>query len=196
MLTRADLATDPEIRAALEALLLAEHANDPTTALLKEVGVCRGQVRMDVLIVNGVLHGFEIKSDRDSLRRLPAQVELYSKVLDKATLVVGDRHVHEALGLLPAWWGILLFRQRPASVDFVPVRSASQNPTPDPRAIAEFLWREDALALLEAKGAARGMRGKPRRMLWDCVCATLRAEEIAAAVRERLLSRAAHPAPR
>ena len=32
-------------------------------------------------LVSGTLHGYEIKSDRDSLRRLARQVALYSAVL-------------------------------------------------------------------------------------------------------------------
>jgi hypothetical protein len=187
-------ATDPEIRVALEAMLLAEHAHDPATVLMTEVGVCRGQVRVDVLVVNGVLHGFEIKSDRDSLRRLPSQVELYSKVLDRATLVVGDRHFDEARELVPPWWGILRIRRVGGELGLVPMQPPQPNPAPDPRAIAEFLWRDDALALLEARGAARGMRGKPRRVVWDCVCENLRIDEISAAVRDHLRSRAAPPA--
>ena len=35
---------------------------------VEELGVCRGRVRVDVAVVNGTLHGYEIKSDRDSLR--------------------------------------------------------------------------------------------------------------------------------
>ena len=65
--------------------------------MVDELGVCRGQVRIDVAVVNGRFHGYEIKSDRDSLRRLDGQVDLYSKVLDRATIVVGDRHFTEAL---------------------------------------------------------------------------------------------------
>src|SRR6266511_802692 len=69
---------DAAIRPALRERLLRRHATDADTVLIEELGLCRGKVRVDLALVNGSLHGFEIKSDRDSLRRLSAQVGLYS----------------------------------------------------------------------------------------------------------------------
>ena len=60
--------------------------------------------------VNGVMHGFEIKSDIDSLARLPHQTELYSSVFDKITLVVGATHLYHAFNIIPDWWGVLVAR--------------------------------------------------------------------------------------
>lgn len=95
---------DREIRDALLAILRESHAGDDDVALLEELGLCRGEVRVDVTLVNGTLHGYEIKSDRDSLRRLVRQVALYSAVLDRATLVVGERHLLDAANVVPSWW--------------------------------------------------------------------------------------------
>lgn len=67
--------------------------------------LARGACRVDVCVINGHLHGYEIKSDVDTLRRLPLQQQFYSDVLDKATIVVGQRHLDHALETLPAWWG-------------------------------------------------------------------------------------------
>jgi hypothetical protein len=47
------------------------------------------------------------------------------------------------------------------------------------------------MALLEERNAARGVRGKPRRIVWDRVCDRFGVDEIAAAVRARLKTRAA-----
>ena len=57
-------------------------------------------------VVNGSLKGFEIKSDRDTLKRLGRQSEIYSKVFDTITLVTSECHLTPALDLIPAWWGI------------------------------------------------------------------------------------------
>ena len=110
---------DTDIRAALRNKLTSTYGNHPETVVLDELGVCRGEVRVDVAVVNGKIHGYEIKSDRDSLRRLAGQVELYGKVLDQATLVVGERHFDAAAAMLPEWWGLLL-------VDFTSSRRASE----------------------------------------------------------------------
>lgn len=180
---------DCEIRAALLAILRESHVNDDDVALLEELGLCRGDVRVDVTLVNGSLHGYEIKSDRDSLRRLPHQVRVYSAVLDRATLVVGERHACDAINVVPAWWEILLAKLTPAGLVLTQLRPGHFNQNRDSRALVELLWLDDALALLDARNAVRGFRSKPRRVVWNRVCEIYDVDEIAAAVRERLKSR-------
>jgi len=177
---------DAEIRPALRQHLLRCHGHDGDTVLVEELGLCRGQVRVDLAVVNGSLHGFEIKSDRDSLRRLSVQVDVYSQVLDRATLVVGDRFAPLAASLVPPWWGIVRVSRKASGLRFTTVRRARSNPHRSARVLAELLWSAQALELLERRGAAKGMRGKPRRVLWDRVCECFSVDEIAEAVRRRL----------
>jgi hypothetical protein len=177
---------DADIRPALRQHLLRRHGDETDTVLVEELGLRRGQVRVDLAVVNGSLHGFEIKSDRDSLRRLAVQVDLYSQVLDRATLVVGDRFAPLAPSLVPAWWGIVRVSRRASGLQFTALRRSKVNPQRNARVLAELLWSTQALELLEDRGVAKGMRGKPRRVLWDRVCECLSVDEIAAAVRQRL----------
>lgn len=193
-LARSPLA-DADIRPALRTRLLSRHATEPETVILDELGVCRGQVRVDVAVVNGIVHGYEIKSDRDSLRRLAAQADLYGRVLDRATLVVGQRHLEEAFEVVPAWWGVLRVESTATGARLVRQRHGALNHMRDPRALVEFLWLEDALALLERQNAARGVRGKSRRFIWDRICERIEIDEIAAAVRSHLKARAGSPDP-
>lgn len=185
------LLADTDIRPALKTRLVAEHMNDAGTVLLEELGVCRGQVRIDLAVVNGLLHGFEIKSDRDSLRRLASQADLYSKVFDRTTLVVGKRHLDEALTIIPCWWGVWRVEPTWQGPRFKVVRRGSRNAGLDPRLLVELLWLDEAVTLLEQRGAARGIKGKPRRVVWDRVCEYLCTNEIATAVRDHLKARAA-----
>lgn len=186
---------DAEIRFVLRSRLSQKHANKSRTVFIEELGLCRGQVRVDLSVVNGLLHGYEIKSDRDSLRRLNNQVELYGKVFDRATLVVGERHLAEALDNVPVWWGILLAHRSAKKLQIKTVRSPRSNPKKDPRALVELLWLDDALALLEERDAARGYRGKARWIVWDRVCELCSLNEIAKAVRTQLKARAKKRAP-
>ncbi len=71
------------------------------------------------------------------------------------------------------------------------IRRARKNPSRDSRSLAELLWLDDAMALLEQREATRGVRGKPRRMVWDRVCETFDLDEVASAVRMRLKARTA-----
>jgi hypothetical protein len=189
-----DLA-DSDIRPALRLRLLAQHAREADSVILEELGLCRGQVRVDLAVVNGLLHGYEIKSDRDSLRRLSGQVDVYGRVLDRATLVVGERHLSESLEIVPIWWGILRMEPMYRSPRFKTVRRGRRNPGRDPRSLVELLWLDDAVAMLERRQAARGIKGKPRRAVWDRVCEHFDVEEIATEVRARLKARATRPAP-
>jgi len=186
---------DAEIRPALREHLLRRHASEADTILIEELGLRRGQVRVDLAVVNGSLHGFEIKSDRDSLRRLAVQVDLYSQVLDRATLVVGERFAPHATSLVPVWWGVLRVSRKPGGLGFTTLRRSGVNPQRNARVLAELLWAGQALALLEERNAATGMRGKPRRVLWDRVCEYLSVEEIAAAVRDRLRANSGSEVP-
>jgi hypothetical protein len=52
--------------------------------------------RTDIAVINGSLHAFEIKSDSDSLDRLPSQIEAYQGVFEYITLVCGSRLLKRA----------------------------------------------------------------------------------------------------
>jgi hypothetical protein len=184
--TREPGMADANIRPALREYLLRRHGYDTGTVLVEELGLLRGHVRVDLAVVNGSLHGYEIKSDRDSLRRLGVQVDLYGQVLDRATLVVGDRFAPLAPSLVPAWWGVVKVTRTARGPRFTTLRRSKLNSHRNPRVLAELLWSDQVLELLERRGAARGMRGKPRRVLWDRVCECFSVDEIAAAVRQRL----------
>jgi len=186
---------DSEIRSLLRSRLSPKPTDRSRTILIEELVLCRGLVRVDLSVVNGRLHGYEIKSDRDSLRRLAAQAEIYGKVFDRATLVVGERHLAQARQGVPDWWGILLVRRSTNGLQLKTVRSPRNNPQKDPRALVELLWRDAAMALLEKLDAATGVRGKPRWMAWDRICTVCGVEEIGAAVRAQLKARAKKRVP-
>lgn len=82
--------------------------NKQPSKIFEEFGVRHGTVRIDLAIINGVMHGYEIKSDRDTLSRLPEQMNKYNAVFDKITLVVGKRHLYNAINIVPDWWGIVV----------------------------------------------------------------------------------------
>jgi hypothetical protein len=185
---------DAEIRPALRKHLKLRWASCPETVFIEELGLCRGQVRVDLATVNGHLHGYEIKSDRDRLDRLPSQVRVYGRVMDRATVVSGPKHLEEVVQLVPQWWGVLTAVPGGDRVSIEPIRSSSPNPAVAPRALAELLWRDEALALLESRQAAQGVRTKPRPAVWDRLCEAFDVCEIAAAVREQLRTRAENSA--
>lgn len=144
-------AHEAEIKAAVARELAA---SSPGALTLFEVGLCQHQARADIVSLSQeCLHAIEVKSEADTLRRLPGQVRLYSQVADRCTLVVAEKHAEKAEALVPSWWGLW--------VSWGPIleerRGARINPSPDPLATARLLWREEALDALRHMGRAKGL---------------------------------------
>jgi hypothetical protein len=181
---------DRDIRAALWDLLDEEHRDDPDTLVLDELGVCEGSARADVAVVNGSLAAFEIKSDKDTLARLPGQVEAYQRIFDVVTVIVGGRYVDRIAKVVPEAWGITQALQNEESVELKQIREPLRNEATDAFSRTQLLWRDEALALLESRGLAKGLRSKPRRVLWQAIADHLSPDEVSDAVRTQLKARA------
>jgi hypothetical protein len=177
---------DGDVRALLKQHLAATRAQTPTL-ILDELGLCQGDVRVDVAAINGELAGFEIKSPADSLARWPKQRRVYSKVVDRAWLVATDKALEAAKP--PAWWGLIRVIETANQLAIRVVREAERNPSPDPLAIAQLLWHAEALEVLERRGTARGVRSKRRQFAWQRLLETLTLDEIRAEVRAAIRAR-------
>lgn len=179
---------DCDIRPALRRVVQESDTSD--TVLIEELGLNKGTVRVDLAVVNGIMHAYEIKSDCDTLRRLATQVEHYGKCFDRVSLVLGAKHLKMARKSVPKWWGLIRVTAGVDGPRFCTVRKPRRNPARDARALVELLWRDATLALLERIGAAHGLRSKPRDVLWDQASQRLTLEEIAEAVRSHLKANA------
>jgi hypothetical protein len=158
---------DRHLREALKQKLSAQYSDDPNTRILEELAIRHGAARIDVAVVNGIIHGYELKSDYDTLKRLPTQAKIYNSVFDRITLIVGERHLNDAINIIPEWWGIKLAEMRSRDgVCFTQIRGTQSNPSQEILAISKLLWREEALTLLEEVGGAQGLRRKPRAMVY------------------------------
>lgn len=180
---------DQDIRQALHASELNAHRGEPDTLVLDELGICQGDFRVDIAVVNGSLHGIEIKSNRDTLSRLPAQAEAYSRVFDSMCIVAGCTHVNRVSQLVPDWWGIRVAESARDGVTFHYVRQGEQNQGVDPAALVQLLWRDETLALLNVHGGARGLRGKSRDVLWSALSDRMSHDDLRRAVRQQLKAR-------
>ncbi|PKW13710.1 sce7726 family protein [Saccharopolyspora spinosa] len=178
---------DRDVRACLAERLRNEHPK-PDTRFVDELDL-GGLVRVDVAAVNGSLWGYEIKSARDNLRRLPLQIEIYSRTLDRAALVVAECHATKAVQMLPEWWEVIVASEHKGSTHLRTMRPGTQNPAVDPWAVVQLLWRDEALDELAYWGLDRGVRSKPRRDIWKRMVEQLDVSTIQAAVRTRLKSR-------
>jgi hypothetical protein len=181
---------DAAIRDLLIPFVRAEHSNAPDTIYLPEFALYGGANRADYAALNGVSHGYEIKSDRDTLERLPAQVDAYSAVFERATLVSARRHLSEAKRIIRPWWGIIEVRGGELSpFRLERARESLPNPKPCNHAIACLLWRGEALRILTNLGLDKGVRSKPMDYLVERLALEIPAESLARYVREALRAR-------
>lgn len=176
---------DQELREALHRKLRAAHPDIADARIVDELGVA-GRVRIDVALINGSFWGFEIKSAEDTLRRLPNQIQVYSRVLDYATLVVDTAHLDQATRLLPPWWGITEARVSASGVQLLRRRQGKRNHSLDPVYLTSLLWREEALQLLDLVGEARGYRGRSGQQIRGRLIEVMPAEALRQAVRDQL----------
>lgn len=180
---------DADVRQALMADLNDQYQNDPNTCVVQEMGIWSGTARIDIAVINGELSGFELKSDRDTLDRLPYQSDIYSRVFDKITLVVGSKHIKKARPLIPKWWGIKVARNIQSGVSLTHVRKARPNPKADPYLIAQLLWKEEAIDALAKFDLAKGYRSKRVQIIHERLASELSLETLRHEVRWRLRSR-------
>lgn len=180
---------DIDIRKKLHDDFSLEFANDPDTLILDEFSLLQGETRVDIVVVNGQIHGYEIKSDKDTLERLPKQVALYSKVLDTVTVITGERYAEKVLKIIPEWWGMKVARASKNLIRLENVRMPQNNPEIDPYSLVQLLWREEALDLLRKYGLERGFLSKSRRVIWTKLAQSIPLEELKYHVRLYLKSR-------
>ena len=180
---------DGDVRRAVKAWLIAQHGHEHDTRLVEEMGVWSGSVRIDVALINGSLSGYELKSDRDTLERLPRQLALYGRVFDYLHLIVGRRHVEKAQKILPEWWGIKIAVQGEQEVELIDHHKPSPNPAPDAYLIAELLSKEEAIGVLETFGLGKGWRSKKIRLVHERLAKELPLRELRDEVRAVLKQR-------
>ncbi|MEZ9561507.1 sce7726 family protein [Vibrio splendidus] len=81
--------------------LISKGYLEKDAVLINELPVDNFNRRADLVVANGKLHAFEIKSDVDSLTRLHGQIETYLAFFDKVTLVCSPKFTKKAIETLP-----------------------------------------------------------------------------------------------
>ena len=184
--------TDSGIRLALHAKRLRRAKAHPDTLVIDELGLAHAKCRIDVAVINGCIHGYEIKSARDTLYRLSTQIDIYRQTLQKLTIVAAPKHVAGIMTRAPEWCGTIAAEQGPrGGISFHMVRSAVANPDVDPVMMAHLLWRDEVIDLLSQIGYAPRELRRPRRHLYEMLCEAMTLREITASIRTLMALRQA-----
>ena len=103
-----DVCIRPEARlkaAVIDKLYHCSHI-DRDAVLVSEMVVDNWSRRADVVLANGKLWCFEIKSELDSLSRLPGQIDTFARAFEKLVIVVAAKFEEAARSLLPEGVGL------------------------------------------------------------------------------------------
>ena len=115
---------ETRLKAAVIDRLFEAKAVDSDSVLVSEMMVANWSRRADIVLANGKLWAFEIKSESDKLARLPGQLESFAYHFEKFVVVVAPRFEEPVRMMLPeavGLWveerpGVLVERVRPRAM--------------------------------------------------------------------------------
>ncbi|MEI0487747.1 sce7726 family protein [Brachyspira pulli] len=179
-----------DIRNYLHSKVLKEHEDMKDAKIIDELKLCQGDAIIDIAVFNGSINGYEIKSDSDTLERLPKQIEIYNKVFNKMTIVTGDKYIDNIFRIVPEWWGIIKVINGSSKIDnFVVVRENKENQHIDSIALIQLLWKDEILELLELFNIKSGVKGKSKKVLWKITSDNIELKHIENFVRNKIKNR-------
>ncbi|MDE0128650.1 MAG: sce7726 family protein [Gammaproteobacteria bacterium] len=188
--TRSRTTSEAEIRTALHRNRLRYHRSQPDTLIVNELGLAHALGRVDVAVVNGLIHGYEIKSSRDNLARLENQLSIYEKSLQKLTIVSDSKHLPRVLVGVPDWCGVIEAKKGPrGGIRFRPQQSARLNPDVDPFMLAHLLWKREVEQLLLGIGYSPSELRHPRKRLYEMLCEVYSLRQLTKAIRYFMVGR-------
>lgn len=139
---------DPCIRQLLKSTELSKYISDNSSKVVEEMNIPAAKARIDMAVINGHLHGFEIKSASDTLQRLPNQIEAYTKVFDYLSIVTEEKYHERILKIVPEWIGIHVCSEKKGKQKIKTVRVATLNTQKEGFYLAKLLWREELISVL------------------------------------------------
>jgi hypothetical protein len=190
MRSLAQNSTDREIREALHRKLFKRYHKDPNTLVIDELGLAHGKHRIDVAVLNGCIHGYEIKSSKDKLTRLPQQFSEYRRSLEKLSIVAAPNHIDDLLEKAPSWCGLVLAEKgAKGALNFSTLRFAKRNPDAEFNSVAHLLWRNEAIELLHRLGAGEDKLKGSKKKLYENLSELISLRELSTYVRQFLMGR-------
>ncbi|MBI1418781.1 MAG: sce7726 family protein [Limimaricola sp.] len=133
--------------AIAEKVLLGRHSLR-TASMLTEVRV-EGN-KADVVILNGTSTVYEIKSERDSLTRLPSQLQAYRRAFASVNVITSEAHVDRVSDIAPRDVGILVLNCRGQISE---IQAATDRPERvNPATLFDVLRIQEACRILDSLG--------------------------------------------
>lgn len=180
---------DPCIRQLLKDTKLQAYICDTETKVVDELSLPVAKARIDVAVINGAFHGYEIKSASDTLQRLPHQIEAYTKVFDYLSVVTEYKYYQRILDVIPKWVGLIICDEKNGVKTIKQIRKPKLNKNKQGFYIAKLLWREELIDVLNEYQIP--FRKKDRNwLLCEALSSNLDIKSVSSIVRSKLKTRA------
>lgn len=176
---------DQDIRTILHSYLSEQNKSIKDTIIVDELNVKNGLARIDVAVINGSIHGYEIKSEVDTLNRLSNQIEHYNSSLEKITIAVNSNHKEKVFDTVPEWWGVIEVNE---NYKVLELRKPKENPLLKISDLLLFLWKDEMIKILE-KYEVKYKKSSNRRALIETMTQNIDKEKLLHEVRQALKSR-------
>lgn len=143
---------DPHIREILRETELLQYSVDPNSKIVEEFRLPVAGARIDIAVINGSFHGYEIKSASDTLKRLPDQLKSYELVFDYLTVVTEEKYCQKILSIVPDWVGVSICTETNDLGEVLEVKQSLPNWKKNGFYVAKLLWKEELILLLSSQG--------------------------------------------
>jgi hypothetical protein len=139
---------DYTIRQLLRRTELSRFLTDPHSKVIEEFKLPIAGARADIAVINGNIHAYEIKSAVDTLKRLPSQLEAYTKVFDFISVITEGKHYKKIQSLLPDFVGLYICEEKRGQEVVKQIQKPKKNTSVEGFYIAKLLWRDEILSIL------------------------------------------------
>ena len=178
---------DFDIRLAMKHTTLSKFYQDDSI-VVEELNLPSTGSRIDIAVVNGSFHGYEIKSSCDTLVRLEKQIESYSKVFDYLSIVTEEKYLQRITLMSPDWVEIICVTSLNESIEMVSARKGHFNDHKEGFHLARIL-RKDEIQSILTENSIKFKKSSRAWTLCETLAETLNITELAHSVRLKLKER-------
>ncbi len=158
---------DEQFREILLKELYNTYRNRNDTRIVNEMGIDRGRSRVDIAVINGIMHGYEIKSDLDTLDRLPRQMEYYNRAFERMTIVISRNYIEDVKKMVPKWWGIKTMSSDQTRL--INIRKGRKVSMQDPNLIINLLWKSELETMIDYLELPKSLKKQRKNQLLSLI---------------------------
>jgi len=135
------------------------------STIINEMVVANWSRRVDLAVAGKYLYAYEIKSDFDSLKRLNGQLEIFTSVFDKVTVVCSPKYTKDVLKKIDNNVEVIEYSSTARGVKFKVIKRGSLNIITDKKIFFSFLLKSELRNLIKNQCEISGLGSMDRATL-------------------------------